>query len=105
MSLTRAAGLLPINTVGAPITIVPGPPGTHPGSIQGVVMSPITAAGMLLMRTVGAPGPVIVNGTAGWGIGAGATPTGCGIWQCVGASCSTMSPTLAAAPIVNSPLV
>jgi hypothetical protein len=100
MSFTRAAGLPPINTVGAPTTMVPGPPGIQPGSIQGVVMSPTTAAGMLLISTVGAPGPVIVNGTAGWGIGLAAMPTGCGMWQCVGASCSTMSPTLAHDPIV-----
>ena len=65
MSFTLAKGLPPAITVGAPIAIVPGPPGTHPGSAHGVVMSPITAAGMLLIRTVGTPGPVIVRGIAG----------------------------------------
>ena len=104
MSLTLAMGFPPAITVGAPIAMVPGPPGTHPGNVHGVVMSPITAAGMLLIRTVGTPGPVIVRGIAGCGIGAADTPTGCGMWQCVGASCRTISPTLAHAPMVSASL-
>ena len=39
MSPTRAAGILPINTVADAFAIMPGPPGTHPASMQGVVMS------------------------------------------------------------------
>lgn len=70
-SFIRAAGLLLMSTVGDPIIIIPGPPGTQPGSMQGMVLSPKSAAGMFPMRTVGAPGGIISNGRAGCGTGVG----------------------------------
>ena len=45
MSPTRAAGMPPIKTVAEALAIIPGPAGTHPGNIQGAVISPILAAG------------------------------------------------------------
>jgi len=44
-SLTLAAGIPPIMTLLDPMTTVPGPPGTHPGKVHGVVVLPILAAG------------------------------------------------------------
>jgi len=37
-SLTRAAGRPPIITLDDPLTMVPGPLGTHPGRVQGAVV-------------------------------------------------------------------
>jgi len=61
---------LPINTVADPNEINPGPPGTQPGNMHGVVMSVKRAAGRLPMRTFGCP-LIIVSGIAGWGTGVG----------------------------------
>ena len=55
MSLIRAAGILPISTVAEPSVIMPGPPGTQPGSAQGADISLSRAAGMLPIMTVGNP--------------------------------------------------
>ncbi len=62
--------MLAIRTVGAPWVIKPGPPGTHPGKRQGVVVSVIRAAGWFEISTVGAP-VMIANGRAGCGTGVG----------------------------------
>jgi hypothetical protein len=97
MSLTRAAGMLPISTVNEPRAIIPGPPGTQPAGMHGVVVSVARAAGMLPMRTVGSP-LTMVKGMGGWGRGVGTGAGGwMGAWQW-GASCSTMSPRRAAGP-------
>ncbi len=45
MSPTRAAGRPQIVTVADPFEMMPGPPGTHPGSMHGLVMSVTRAAG------------------------------------------------------------
>jgi hypothetical protein len=37
MSPTLAAGIPPIRTVEDPFPMIPGPPGTQPGSMQGAV--------------------------------------------------------------------
>ncbi len=70
MSFIRAAGSPPMNTVGEPNAIIPGPPGTHPGSVQGAVVSETRAAGKLPIRTVGWP-LMIANGNAGCGTAVG----------------------------------
>jgi hypothetical protein len=77
-SFTRAAGLLEMSTVGAPIMIIPGPAGMQPGSMQGMVCPPITAAGRFPMSTVGAPGGINMRGNPGCGMGVG---TGAGGWM------------------------
>ena len=64
MSPTLAAGNPPIFTVADPFMIIPGPPGTHPGSKHGPVVSVIRAAAMPPINTVGAP-LTIVRGKAG----------------------------------------
>ena len=73
MSFTRAAGMLPMSTVIDPSEIIPGPPGTQPGSVQGAVVSVARAAGMLPMSTVASP-LMIASGSAGCadGVGTGA---------------------------------
>src|SRR6266568_7038084 len=76
ISLTRAAGMLPIKTVADPLAIIPGPPGTQPGSKQGLVMSVNRAAGILPIKTVGSP-LIIVSGNAGCGTGVGEGAGGC----------------------------
>ena len=53
ISLRRAAGMLPMSTVPEPMVIIPGPAGTHAGSMQGTVVSVTRAAGRLPMRTLG----------------------------------------------------
>src|SRR4051812_46216634 len=76
MSFTRAAGLPPTSTVNEPSRTLPGPPGTQPGSMQGVVVLPRVAAGMLPTITVKTPS-MSVSGSAGCGAGVG---TGAGGW-------------------------
>ncbi len=71
MSLTRTAGFFVIMTVAEPRAIMPGPPGTQPGSIHGRVWSPMMHAGIFPIMTVGAPGPIMVSGKAGCGAGVG----------------------------------
>lgn len=71
MSPRRAAGLPPVNTVIDPITIVPGPPGTQPGIIQGKVWLVTIAAGRLLIKTVGTTAGMIWIGMGGCGKGVG----------------------------------
>ena len=81
------------------MTTVPGPPGTQPASVHGVVVLVTRAAGWLPMRTVNMP-VIMVNGSAGWGTGVGTGAGGwMGAWQW-GESCLTMSPTRAAAGIL-----
>ena len=75
MSLILAAGILPINTVAEPFEIIPGPPGTQLGSIQGTVVSVTRAAGMLPINTVGWP-LIIASGNAGWATGVGTGAAG-----------------------------
>lgn len=70
MSLARAAGLLPMSTVNEPRRILPGPPGTQPGSMQGMVLLPSVAAGMLPIITVKQPS-MMASGRPGWGTGVG----------------------------------
>jgi hypothetical protein len=60
-----AAGLPWIITLVEPIEIMPGPFGTHEGSVQGLLMLPTTAAGRLLIITVGTVAPTIVSGIGG----------------------------------------
>ena len=69
-SPTRAAGNPPIMTVADPLATMPGPPGTQPGSMQGVVVLVKVAAGCPPISTVGTP-LMIVRGRAGWGTGVG----------------------------------
>lgn len=75
-SVSRAAGMLPIKTVGEPGMIIPGPPGTQPGSMQGWLMSVARAAGILPMRTVGRP-LMMARGIGGCGKGVGVGAGGC----------------------------
>ncbi len=72
-SLSLAAGSPPIITVVDPLRIIPGPPGTQPGNMQGVVVSETRAAGDPPISTVGCP-LMIVRGRAGCaeGVGTGA---------------------------------
>ena len=53
MSPNRAAGIPPVKTDIEPLMMVPGPPGTQLGMIQGRVLLDTTAAGRLLISTVG----------------------------------------------------
>ncbi len=71
MSPRRAAGLPPVNTLIDPIAIIPGPPGTQPGMIQGKVWLKTTAAGRLLIKTVGTTAGMIWIGMGGCGKGVG----------------------------------
>src|SRR5437764_14042284 len=87
-----------MSTVAEAFMIMPGPPGTQPGNMQGPVMSVIRAAGLLSMSTFGCP-LMIVNGKGGCGTGVGTGAGGwMGAWQC-GPSCKTISPSLAAGGI------
>ncbi len=82
MSPTRAAGILPINTVVEAIKIMPGPPGTHPANVQGAVWSVIRAAGIFPISTVGSP-LIMARGIGGCGTGVGVGAGGwIGAWQC-----------------------
>ncbi len=75
-SVIRAAGMPPINTVGEPWMIMPGPAGTQPGSMQGIVWSEMRAAGMPPIITVGSPGGMIISGKPGCGTGVGTSAGG-----------------------------
>ncbi len=77
MSFNLAAGSPPISTVAEPLAIMPGPPGTHPGSMHGRVKSVTRAAGEPPINTLGWP-LMIVNGSGGCGTGVG---TGAGGWM------------------------
>ena len=84
-----------ISTVAEPSAIMPGPLGTHPGSVQGAVVSVSRAAGWPPIITVAAP-LMIVSGSAGCAEGVGTGAGGwIGAWQW-GESCRTMSPRRAA---------
>ena len=76
-SPTRAAGLPPIITVADPFETIPGPPGTHGGTMHGPVMLPTVAAGRLPIMTVGTHSDRIGNGIGGCGSGVG---IGAGGW-------------------------
>ena len=69
-SLTLAAGMLLIMTAIEPFAIIPGPPGTQPGSMQGADLQVAVAAGLLPIMTVGFPS-MIANGSPGCGTGVG----------------------------------
>lgn len=75
MSFSRAAGIPPIITVTDPAVITPGPPGTHPGSMQGAVVSVTRAAGFPAINTVGCP-LMMASGSAGCGTGVGTGAAG-----------------------------
>ena len=64
MSPTRAAGKPPIRTVAEPFAIIPGPPGTQLGKVQGLVVSVTRAAALPPINTVGSP-LMIAKGSAG----------------------------------------
>ena len=103
MSLRRAAGRLPIITVDEPIAIMPGPPGTQPGSMHGVDMLVSVAAGALPIITVMQHADPMVRGRPGCGIGVGTGAGGwIGAWQC-GVSCLIMSPIRMAGGMVETP--
>ena len=81
ISPTRAAGRPPILTVADPLDIIPGPAGTHDGSMHGFVVSVTRAAGCPQILTVISP-LRLSNGNPGWGTGAGTGAGGCiGAWQ------------------------
>lgn len=91
ISLIRAVGNIDAFTVMEPLTIMPGPPGTQPGSIQGAVLHSAVAAGLPPIITVGFPS-INASGRPGWGTGVGTGAGGwIGAWQC-GASCLARSP-------------
>ena len=88
LSPTLAAGIPPIITVDDPLMIIPGPPGTQPINIHGIVVSVTRAAGLPPIITVGHP-LIILSGIAGWGVGVGTGAAGwMGAWQC-GEVCKT----------------
>ena len=76
-SPTRAAGRLLTMTELEPLAMIPGPAGTHDGSMQILDMSDTRAAAMLLYFTLGDPGGMIASGRAGCGTGVG---VGAGGW-------------------------
>src|SRR5262249_22973234 len=87
----RAAGRFPISTVKLPSITMPGPPGTHGGSMHGNVCDVMVAAGRLLIITVGAQLSEIISIMHGCGAGVGVGAGGwIGAWQC-GASCLQLS--------------
>ena len=72
-SFTRAAGNPPIMTVNEPMTTVPGPPGTQPAKVHGVVVLLILAAGWLPINTLKAPVMIVITRLGcGTGVGTGA---------------------------------
>ena len=70
MSLMRAEGNMPAFTVMEPFTIIPGPPGTHPGSKHGAVLQSAVAAGFPPIMTVGLHS-MSASGSPGCGAGVG----------------------------------
>lgn len=95
MSFSLAAGKPPIITVLEPLEIIPGPPGTQPGSMHGRVMSVTRAAGAPPISTLGCP-LIMVKGNGGCGAGVGTGAGGwIGAWQW-GPLCKTLSPIRAA---------
>ena len=71
MSFIRAAGSFMVITVPDPLAIMPGPPGTQPGSMQGSDWLVTTAASILPILTVGTVAVLIISGRPGWGVGVG----------------------------------
>ena len=69
-SFNRAAGIICTFTVIDPLVIMPGPAGTHPGSMQGAVLHNAVAAGFPPIMTVGFPS-IKAKGSAGCGCGVG----------------------------------
>ena len=69
-SFNLAAGIICTFTVIDPLVIIPGPAGTHPGSIQGADLHNAVAAGLPPIITVGLPS-ISANGRAGCGCGVG----------------------------------
>ena len=55
ISLIRAAGIIENLTVIEPFATIPGPPGTHPGIIQGSDLHRAVTAGLFAIITVGFP--------------------------------------------------
>ena len=76
-SPSLAAGRPPVKTVADPFTIMPGPPGTQLGIIQGRVWLVTTAAIRELIKTVGIVATMIGIGIGGCGMGVG---VGAGGW-------------------------
>ena len=70
MSLILAEGNIDVFTVMEPFTIIPGPPGTQPGSIQGADLQSAVAAGFPPIMTVGFPS-MSASGRPGCGAGVG----------------------------------
>ena len=72
-SFSLATGIICTFTVIEPLVIIPGPAGTHPGSIQGAVLHSAVAAGLPPIITVGLPS-INAKGSpgCGWGVGTGA---------------------------------
>lgn len=52
--------------------MMPGPAGTQPGNMHGIVIELTVAAGRPPIITVGAPGGMICSGSPGCGTGVGA---------------------------------
>ena len=69
-SFNRAAGIICTFTVIEPLVIIPGPAGTHPGSIQGADLHNAVAAGFPPIMTVGFPS-IKAKGKPGCGAGVG----------------------------------
>ena len=73
MSPNRAAGMNPIITEDDPFAMIPGPPGTQTGIVQGCVISVTRAAGIFPIITFGAPFTMFRGiGGCGAGVGVGA---------------------------------
>ena len=70
ISLILAEGNMLDFTVIEPLTIIPGPPGTHPGSMHGAVLHKAVAAGFPPIITVGFPS-INASGSPGCGAGVG----------------------------------
>lgn len=71
MSMARAAGSFMTMTVAEPLAIMPGPPGTQPGSMQGRDWLVTTAAAILPIFTMGTVAETMVRGRPGCGVGVG----------------------------------
>ena len=69
-SFSLATGIIWTFTVIEPLVIIPGPPGTQPGSIHGADLHSAVAAGFPPIITVGLPS-INAKGSAGWGCGVG----------------------------------